>query len=323
MSVRRNTAVLRGKRQLDERQNFLLSSPVNIDYNVYGHSNVGTIEIKLVQNVIEGEDDLTSSPHDTTKTGTSAETYTLSATYLPKDADVSNLHTGAYGTKRPGNDTDDIVSENVHKINVFAKDLEILKKDIADTSKMLDTAKFILYRTARKKKDPETGMETDEYEVGAEDLKVGGEMKKAVQVGSELTTSGGMITVKDLPYAPDGIYYLVETEAPEGYDLLKEPIAMYLYLEDAYTHYLAPYGSISKEQTAENPYNWAQTVKRFVYESAKTGVVENTKITIEVLNSSGVELPSTGGPGTRLFAILGSILTLGAGVLLWRRRSMT
>ena len=51
-------------------------------------------------------------------------------------------------------------------------------------------------------------------------------------------------------------------------------------------------------------------------------VVEDTKITIEVLNSSGVELPSTGGPGTRLFAILGGILTLGAGVLLWRRRSL-
>ena len=34
----------------------------------------------------------------------------------------------------------------------------------------------------------------------------------------------------------------------------------------------------------------------------------------------GYELPSTGGPGTRLFTILGSILILGAGVLLWRRR---
>ena len=32
------------------------------------------------------------------------------------------------------------------------------------------------------------------------------------------------------------------------------------------------------------------------------------------------ELPSQGGPGTRLFTILGSILILGAGVLMWRRR---
>ena len=36
----------------------------------------------------------------------------------------------------------------------------------------------------------------------------------------------------------------------------------------------------------------------------------------------GYELPSTGGPGTRLFTILGSILIAGAGVLLWRRRRL-
>ncbi len=33
----------------------------------------------------------------------------------------------------------------------------------------------------------------------------------------------------------------------------------------------------------------------------------------------GYELPSTGGPGTRIFTILGSILILVAGALLWRR----
>ena len=36
--------------------------------------------------------------------------------------------------------------------------------------------------------------------------------------------------------------------------------------------------------------------------------------------TGGYELPSTGGPGTQIFTILGSILILGAGVLLWRRR---
>ena len=42
----------------------------------------------------------------------------------------------------------------------------------------------------------------------------------------------------------------------------------------------------------------------------------------QIINTpeGGYELPSTGGPGTRLFTILGSILILGAGVLLWRRR---
>ena len=43
---------------------------------------------------------------------------------------------------------------------------------------------------------------------------------------------------------------------------------------------------------------------------------------ITITNTPGVQLPNTGGPGTRLFTILGSILILGAGVLLWRRRRL-
>ena len=47
---------------------------------------------------------------------------------------------------------------------------------------------------------------------------------------------------------------------------------------------------------------------------------ETDPYTLIVTNSAGYELPSTGGPGTRAYTILGSILILGAGVLLWRRR---
>ena len=55
--------------------------------------------------------------------------------------------------------------------------------------------------------------------------------------------------------------------------------------------------------------------------SQKDGVAYNKGIIInKPLNA--VALPSTGGPGTRLFTILGSILILGAGVLLWRRRRL-
>ena len=44
----------------------------------------------------------------------------------------------------------------------------------------------------------------------------------------------------------------------------------------------------------------------------------------QIINTpeGGYELPSTGGPGTRLFTILGSILVMIAGVLLWRRRRL-
>ena len=306
----------------DQWDQLIGGDTVSIDYSAYGHSSVGTINVSLIQTVVSGEADLSSSPHVTEKTGTPVETYTLSVSYLPYDSDVSNFHTGTYGTKRPGNDTDDIASENVHKINVFAKDFEILKKDMTNTSKLLDTAKFKLYRTAKKLKDPETGLETAEYEAGAVDLRVGEETKKVVQIGDELATSGGRITVDDLSYASDGTYYLVETEAPAGYNMLTEPIVMHLYLDDAYTHYMTPHGSIAREQIADDPYNWTQTINRFVYDSSKEGVVDASKITIEVLNNPGITLPNTGGPGTNLIYIFGIMLTglAGVGLVMKRRR---
>ena len=40
-------------------------------------------------------------------------------------------------------------------------------------------------------------------------------------------------------------------------------------------------------------------------------------------NSTGTELPSTGGMGTTLFYTLGAILVLGAGVLLVTKKRMS
>ena len=41
--------------------------------------------------------------------------------------------------------------------------------------------------------------------------------------------------------------------------------------------------------------------------------------TVTIRNTKGYSLPSTGGPGTRPFTILGSFLLAGAGLVLWRR----
>lgn len=44
---------------------------------------------------------------------------------------------------------------------------------------------------------------------------------------------------------------------------------------------------------------------------------------VKVLNQSGTELPSTGGMGTTIFYILGSILVVGAVVLLVTKKRMS
>ena len=75
------------------------------------------------------------------------------------------------------------------------------------------------------------------------------------------------------------------------------------------------------------PSEWAEKEEKAEGESvdfepahaaAETQSATNATFTVE--NTPGAALPSTGGPGTRLFTILGSILIAGAGILLWRRR---
>ena len=84
----------------------------------------------------------------------------------------------------------------------------------------------------------------------------------------------------------DGSYKLVEREAPAGYIITNNTTTF----------------TVSAGRVTE----WSLSG------------TEGT--TLEIPNTPGAALPNTGGPGTRLFTILGSILILGAGVLLWRRR---
>lgn len=109
----------------------------------------------------------------------------------------------------------------------------------------------------------------------------------------DLTTLTGTIKVINVPVSgikiaglPNGTYTLKEEKAPDGYVITGSEIV-----------FTAADGKIDKDD-------------------AETG------FTFVVENPPGEPLPSTGGPGTRLFTVLGTILILGAGVLLWRRRRL-
>lgn len=99
-------------------------------------------------------------------------------------------------------------------------------------------------------------------------------------------------------------YYLVETSAPAGYNVLAGPIKV--EIEDD--------GTVKYYNTV------AQGDGTFGYETdAKTAGDDG----VEVLNQSGVELPSTGGTGTTMIYIVGAALALLAVVLLVTRRRMS
>ena len=105
---------------------------------------------------------------------------------------------------------------------------------------------------------------------------------------TEITTdTTGTFTIQGLDA---DTYYLTETAAPAGYNKLA----------DAVTIVIGENGVVNG--TTEAP----------------QGVDE-----VKVLNQSGTELPSTGGMGTTIFYVLGSILVVGAAVLLVTRKRMS
>lgn len=94
-----------------------------------------------------------------------------------------------------------------------------------------------------------------------------------------------------------GIYYLKEIAAPAGYNLLKVEVEV--------------------EITAT--YNEDGTLKASSAISTNKGQYVQTQ---SIENKSGAELPSTGGMGTTIFYVLGSILVLAAVVLLVTKKRM-
>ena len=90
-----------------------------------------------------------------------------------------------------------------------------------------------------------------------------------------------------------GTYYLVELEAPKGYNKLAGPIIVVIDDEG--------------EVTLDG-------------ESDSQGSLDGSKVSVE--NNAGAVLPSTGGIGTTMFYIVGSVLVIGATVVLISKRRM-
>lgn len=94
-------------------------------------------------------------------------------------------------------------------------------------------------------------------------------------------------------------YYLEETEAPEGYNLLTARVGVKL-----------------EDQTVQEANSAAVTAK-------KTIIVNEDNVSIvQIENSTGSTLPSTGGIGTTIFYVAGSLLVAGAIVFFVVRRRM-
>lgn len=108
-----------------------------------------------------------------------------------------------------------------------------------------------------------------------------------------------------------GTYTITELIAPEGYNLLKNPVTVTIT-------YNWPNGD------REAPV-WTATASTIDTDGQTVTVdaqLNNNLYTFNVVNQAGVELPSTGGIGTTVFYIAGALLVLAAFVLLVTKKRM-
>lgn len=122
------------------------------------------------------------------------------------------------------------------------------------------------------------------------------------------TPDNGVIVVKGVK---TGTYRITEVTAPAGYNKLLAPVSVEaVKTSQATTHttvYLDENGNVTNTETSTK-------VEVILDSIAATAVV--------VVNKAGTELPSTGGMGTTIFYVLGSILVIGAAVLLVTKKRM-
>ena len=159
--------------------------------------------------------------------------------------------------------------------------LDILKKD-KKGDKKLAGAKFSLYRSSEDAKNGKNAIKVS----GSNGNYVVDSTSTTTEFESveEITGAGYNLHVNGLA---EGTYYLVETQAPAGYNKLTAPIEI----------------KITKSADTDVN-NWT---------ISKDGATEPDKI-IDIENSTGSILPSTGGMGTIIFAVIAAILVLGVAV---------
>lgn len=173
----------------------------------------------------------------------------------------------------------------------YTYSFDIVKTDAANPPTMLDGAEFELYEEQEDATPIWLYMENDnEYRRATEEEKANPEANPNITTTIKVKLSGGK-AVANIRGLDNDDYYLKETKNPDGYN------AMVGF----------------KEIIINNDDNLAE-FNDGVY-SQNTG--------IQVVNSRGTVLPTTGGMGTTLFVSLGAIVVMGTGVLLVTKKRMS
>ena len=131
-----------------------------------------------------------------------------------------------------------------------------------------------------------------------------------VAIGNEITG----VTTFDFKGLDAGQYKLVETTVPAGYNKADD---IEFIIKATYDTSKDPVELAGLQVTKTDSTVISTGSDAYFNADMQTG-----KVATNVVNTTGPQLPSTGGMGTTLFYVLGSVLLLGAVVLLVVRRRM-
>lgn len=177
------------------------------------------------------------------------------------------------------------------KVVVFTYELDVTKTDKGEVNK-LQGAEFVLYHGE--------GSSIEYAQVI--DGKLSGWTSNESEASKLTSDSNGFFKVIGLDA---GTYYLKETKAPAGYNLIKVPIKLVI---------------AATLNTSEAPVALAKLTISVDDKTAEDGDISTGVVSMTVENNKGPVLPETGGIGTTLFYVVGGALVIGAAVLLVVRR---
>ena len=188
------------------------------------------------------------------------------------------------------------------KVLVFPYELDITKVDGQDDTKKLAGAEFVLLNSDKNK----VAKVADGKFVEWVDVTAAVDGKITYPAGTTLTSDNdGKFAIAGLDA---GNYYLRETKAPVGYNLLKDDIEVVI--------------AATLDKSENSPALTALTIQ-IDGGTATGGNLAMGVVSADVKNNSGATLPETGGIGTTIFYVVGGVLFVGAAVLLVVKRRMS
>ncbi len=178
---------------------------------------------------------------------------------------------------------------------VFTYKLDVTKVDGANPDVVLADAEFVLKNAAGS------------FVTVDADGKVTGWVATQAEASVLKSDETGKFSVIGLD---DGEYELVETKAPAGYNLLASPVKVVIKAT-----------TVNNQTYANKPADALTAIEVVVNGNAATpGNVDEGSVAVTIENNSGATLPETGGIGTTIFYLLGSIMFIGAAMTLVVRR---